>query len=84
MVRIIQNCDCRTCDGGTPAPAGVFGGSICTCPCHLSGHPIDSDEHKAWDKKRWEEHYKRLMEGLGYPDAKPPEFPDEIKVEDSQ
>lgn len=33
-----ESCDCRTCNGGTPAPPGNFGGSSCLCPCHtLSG-----------------------------------------------
>jgi len=29
-----SSCDCKTCNGGTPAPKGVFGGSHCSCPCH--------------------------------------------------
>jgi Lar family restriction alleviation protein len=30
-------CDCKTCNGGNPAPPGVFGGSMCTCSCHKTG-----------------------------------------------
>jgi hypothetical protein len=29
-----ESCDCNTCDGGTPAPSGHFGGSMCICQCH--------------------------------------------------
>ncbi len=36
MVRIINafECDCGSCNGGTPAPPGHFGGSHCACRCH--------------------------------------------------
>lgn len=36
MVRIINafECDCDTCNGGTPSLPDTYGGSLCTCPCH--------------------------------------------------
>lgn len=39
MVYLIpaSQCNCKTCNGGHPAPPGVFGGSRCTCPCHNTG-----------------------------------------------
>jgi hypothetical protein len=34
MVYLIPNCICGVCDGGNPAPSGVFEGSFCPCFCH--------------------------------------------------
>ena len=42
------------CDGGTPAPPGVFGGTQCTCSCHARDRDIARTERirqikeKAW------------------------------------
>ena len=66
MVYIIHNCDCRTCNGGNPAPPGVIGGSICNCRCHFSGHPIDTEEHRAWER---EQSRKYLVNVLGSEEA---------------
>ena len=62
MVMLIQNCNCTTCNGGTPAPEGVFGGSHCPCPCHQSGHPIDSQEHMKWMKRKNREYLKKIID----------------------
>ena len=43
-----ENCDCKTCNGGTPAPEGVFGGTHCTCPCHSGGG--DQNNPSPFDK----------------------------------
>jgi hypothetical protein len=29
-----EDCHCATCDGGTRAPEGYFGGTWCPCECH--------------------------------------------------
>ena len=53
MVYLItpENCDCETCNGGTPAPPGNFGGSHCCCPCHnLQG--IEREDYIR-QKKKW-------------------------------
>lgn len=64
MVYIIPNCDCKTCNGGTPAPKGTFGGSICTCMCHISGHPIDSKEHSKWMTEERRRCTRETLRGL--------------------
>jgi len=64
MVMIIQNCDCKTCNGGTPAPPGHFGGSTCICPCHQSGHPVDSKEHHEWMMSEHRKHMKETLRAL--------------------
>jgi hypothetical protein len=61
MVQLRNDCDCKTCKGGSKPHGGrdnVFGGWICTCPCHQSGFPVDSNEHLDWMR---EENRKHLM-----------------------
>lgn len=54
MVKIISHCPCGSCDGGTPAPEGTFGGTYCPCNCHFTdqGRQRVSDEIKV---ERWED-----------------------------
>ena len=51
MVQILNSCDCdcETCDGGKPAPKGIYGGSRCICRCH---HDKRYRERRIAEKKR--------------------------------
>jgi len=60
MVQIRQDCDCKTCSGGSIPEKGVFGGWKCICPCHESGFPIDSKEHMQWMKDKNREYLKSI------------------------
>lgn len=64
MVRILNGCNCGTCNGGTPAPEGHFGGSACLCRCHekpgkplmepcqyCNGDQLDGDHEFGCDKE---------------------------------
>ena len=55
MVQILHHCDCETCDGGRPAPKGVYGGSICICLCHTS---------KRFRKRRIKEKRRLIAEAV--------------------
>ena len=52
MVQILHSCDCdcETCDGGRPAPKGIYGGSVCICWCHASKR---ASKYRRKERKRF-------------------------------
>jgi hypothetical protein len=57
MVRLIFDCQCGSCDGGTPAGKDEhgnqrYGGSHCVCQCHKKDVPVADPI----DEKRLEEY----------------------------
>ena len=63
MVQLRSDCDCKTCKGGSnPSKDVVFGGWKCICSCHVSGFPVDSEEHTNWMREQLADHLRTIIE----------------------
>jgi hypothetical protein len=57
MVRLIFDCNCKTCDGGIPAGTDesgnpLYGGSFCVCSCHTEDQDFE-DEFRGGIESPW-------------------------------
>jgi hypothetical protein len=58
MVKLIFDCNCKTCDGGIPSGTDelgnpLYGGSLCVCYCHTAEDQDFDDEFLGGREAPW-------------------------------